>query len=487
MAVEEEKPYRVAPVTLSRVLSAGEASTAALAPLPLPATEWARAERGWAMTRGLPNLGNTCYLNSLLQVLLNTPAVAHVVGVETHECPRTCLTCDFLALRRTPRGQPSSPAALVAHIGALLPAFRPHRQQDPHELFLLLLERWDRRLRQPFEGALTSSVRCPRGHVSATAEPFLNLSLDICSARSLSAAVEGFFAPGGRVAGYLCARCGVRGPATKDYALRSAPLVLALQLLRFNARGEKVSRSVQLEERLRLGGESFELFGLVEHLGSGLGGGHYIAYVRAPNAVWHVADDSRVTPVSFERVKSAKPYLLFFLKKQAEVVASVQSSAVPQPVQAVMPSAALQSAPVVISSAATQPTRVVEAFVPAHVVKITAPSIIAESLSVPSLNEATPKRGEKLQKALPVPVLPTRRLRFGRARRVRLRLLTKLCAPLEALPPLLLDDRALADEFRAPPRVRDAHDIECDRGKTRKLRKRRPKVRLDFDRRAALN
>jgi len=54
----------------------------------------------------------------------------------------------------------------------------------------------------------------------------------------------------------------------------------------------------------------YRLYGVVEHLG-GMGGGHYVAYVRKTNDWYHFSDSSFYR-VTMDNVLSCQAYILFY-------------------------------------------------------------------------------------------------------------------------------------------------------------------------------
>lgn len=58
----------------------------------------------------------------------------------------------------------------------------------------------------------------------------------------------------------------------------------------------------------------YGLYGVLVHSGKSLHNGHYYCFVRGPNNVWHLMDDSAVRPVSEATVLDQKAYMLFYLR-----------------------------------------------------------------------------------------------------------------------------------------------------------------------------
>lgn len=62
---------------------------------------------------------------------------------------------------------------------------------------------------------------------------------------------------------------------------------------------------------------TYNLVGLVLHLGSGLGFGHYISVVRHPGGDWWVWDDQRGHKIDdIKKINPSNIYLLIYQKKR---------------------------------------------------------------------------------------------------------------------------------------------------------------------------
>jgi ubiquitin C-terminal hydrolase len=60
----------------------------------------------------------------------------------------------------------------------------------------------------------------------------------------------------------------------------------------------------------------YELFGIVNHMGS-MRGGHYTAYCKNPNDNWYEYDDDNdVNEVDISKLVSPMAYILFYQKKK---------------------------------------------------------------------------------------------------------------------------------------------------------------------------
>ncbi|OZJ02043.1 hypothetical protein BZG36_05083 [Bifiguratus adelaidae] len=136
---------------------------------------------------------------------------------------------------------------------------------------------------------------------------------------------------------WYCPQCKKHQKATKKFDLWKLPEILVVHLKRFShtrAFRDKIDADVDfptkgLDLSSRVKGKQaesegliYDLFGVDNHFG-GLGGGHYTAYARNfNNAQWYNFDDSRVSPVDVEEVKTPAAYLLFFRRRHANSVAT---------------------------------------------------------------------------------------------------------------------------------------------------------------------
>eukprot|EP00069_Balaena_mysticetus_P020585 bmy_13050T0 len=327
---------------------------------------------GPALT-GLRNLGNTCYMNSILQCLCNTPHLADYFN-------RNCYQDDInrsnllghkgevaeefgIIMKALWTGQYRyiSPKDFKITIGKINDQFAGYSQQDSQELLLFLMDglhedlnKADNRKRHKeenndhlddfkaaehawqkhkqlnesiivalFQGQFKSTVQCLTCHKkSRTFEAFMYLSLPLASTSKCTLQV------------LLQSLQSSTGFAKKDRNLEVATCTFSasetcnccnVMLYSFSYDGrwkQKLQTSVDFPlENLDLSQyvigpknnlRKYNLFSVSNHYG-GLDGGHYTAYCKnAARQRWFKFDDHEVSDISVSSVKSSAAYILFY-------------------------------------------------------------------------------------------------------------------------------------------------------------------------------
>ena len=120
---------------------------------------------------GLHNLGNTCYMNSVVQVLRYVkPVVEKLVKViPEHESLKHFVDLLYQG------SSPNDFAGCLKDFG-----FDPIYQHDAHEFLLTMLDKLYEgvNLKNPFEGTSKTVLKCKNGHISTRSDPFVALSIN---------------------------------------------------------------------------------------------------------------------------------------------------------------------------------------------------------------------------------------------------------------------------------------------------------------------
>ncbi|KAK1374967.1 Ubiquitin carboxyl-terminal hydrolase [Heracleum sosnowskyi] len=308
---------------------------------------------------GLSNLGNTCFLNAIVQCFTHTVPLVEGVRTFDHVTPCDlningfCLICAFrghleISLGSTERFV--SPWKLVDNLSYFSSSFQRYQQEDAHEFLQCFLDRLesscsgsmskevisceekDNFVKQVFGGRLVSKLKCCNcGHVSDTYEPSIDLSLEIKDVTTLQAALESFTKlekiedPETK---FTCENCKEEVSIEKQLLLEETPSVAAFHLKRFKNDGsyvEKIDKFVEFPVELDLQPYTnssrsdaelrFNLYAIVVHDGFFATSGHYYCFIRSSPDTWYKFDDSKVFRVQEADVLFQDAYILFYAKQ----------------------------------------------------------------------------------------------------------------------------------------------------------------------------
>lgn len=316
---------------------------------------------------GFKNLGNTCYLNSVLQCLTYTPPLANFCLQFQHsafcdsvsqqdkksDCP-FCLLEKRIVRSLSIDATLDTPGKIIGGLKHFAEHFRLGRQEDAHEflryvidachttcLRLKKLQQQRRKyvtnggvdgfggstvVKEIFGGALQSQVKCLGcGHESNKVDEIMDISIDVINSSTLKEAFQKFFQPevldGSNK--YKCDSCKKLVAARKQMSILQAPNILVIQLKRFEGiYGGKIDKAITFEEVLVLSSfmcktsqdlhPEYKLFATIVHSGFSPDSGHYYAYIKDAVGRWYCCNDSYVSVSSLQEVFSEKVYILFF-------------------------------------------------------------------------------------------------------------------------------------------------------------------------------
>ncbi|KAJ8366502.1 hypothetical protein AAFF_G00353220 [Aldrovandia affinis] len=236
--------------------------------------------------RGLINLGNTCFMNCIVQALTHTPLLRDFFLSDRHKCEMqadSCLVCEMSQLFQefySGHRSPHIPFRLLHLVWTHARHLAGYEQQDAHEFLIAALDVLHRHCKgddngkkannpnhcnciidQIFTGGLQSGVTCQvcQG-VSTTIDPFWDISLDLpgsstpfwpLSPGSDGSAVNGeshvagpttltdclrrFTRPEhlGSSAKIKCSGCHSYQESTKQLTMKKLPIVACFHLKRF--------------------------------------------------------------------------------------------------------------------------------------------------------------------------------------------------------------------------------------------------------------
>ncbi|XP_071553488.1 uncharacterized protein [Temnothorax nylanderi] len=316
---------------------------------------------------GLKNLGNSCYMNSIIQCLSNTTNLAKYftdnsyaddLNTNNDNMTRGQVVEEVAqVIKALWRGQYKSisPLDLKAAVGQYKLQFESYEQQDSHEFLTFLLDwmhndlkkeanipvemtnaekEWDKAMNSQrsiisdlFFGQLRSTITCSScKQASTTYETFNSLTMSLSQSNrcSLNDCMEKFVT-GQKVSGWKCPKCQTPRDATKKFDFVKLAPIVVIHLNRFAESGgwlEKRNTAVDfpltgfnlkpylvMENTIAIMSNNirnynYSLYAISNHYGT-MDGGHYTAYCKnATQNKWYKYDDQTVTEVSPSQVKS---------------------------------------------------------------------------------------------------------------------------------------------------------------------------------------
>ncbi|KAJ7728518.1 hypothetical protein B0H16DRAFT_1588885 [Mycena metata] len=329
--------------------------------------------------RGLLNLGQTCFMNVVLQSFAHNPLLRNYFLGDKHnsrQCKveEDCTCCEMDKLFTeiySDASTPYGPIAFLVSTWRKSAELSGYAQQDAHEFFISTLNHIHTTSRgstnvscncivhSTFAGQLQSDVICARcGNVNSTVDPMLDVSLELrakvgeapvaAADNTLVGCLRRYTQPeklGPKQ--YSCSKCGKAAhEVSKRLSIRKLPPVLSFQFKRFEHKADKTSRKIDTRIRFpatlnmapfttlvmkaaeKENGSpvfsypgpaamyEYDLFAVINHEGQ-INNGHYTNYARFEDE-WYRFDDDKVTPASLGSVLASSAYMCFYVKRHLD-------------------------------------------------------------------------------------------------------------------------------------------------------------------------
>ncbi|XP_035211828.1 ubiquitin carboxyl-terminal hydrolase 36-like isoform X1 [Stegodyphus dumicola] len=307
---------------------------------------------------GLNNLGNTCFMNTVIQCLTYCPPLANYLLLDNDHPSKCTITgfCMMCLLQKHMKraigksGDVIKPVDVYPRLKLIAKHFQFGQQEDAHEFLRYVIDHLWRSclhqnngikldpaskettvINQIFGGYHRSQVTCLRcREKSNTFDHFMDFILDIKqNVLTLEKALEKFIQPEilEQENAYKCPKCKMKVVAQKRFSVFQPPNVATFQLKRFDYHrtfGGKITKQITYPERLNLRpymsdpkGDPvwYHLYAVLVHSGPTCNSGHYYCYVKNSNNLWYIMDDQRVHQVSLNQVLNQSAYVLFYIKK----------------------------------------------------------------------------------------------------------------------------------------------------------------------------
>ena len=274
--------------------------------------------------KGLPNLGNTCYINSILQCLRYSKTFLYpLLSYDcTNDSPVVKRLIDILFCYTT-----IDHLKEFVHLLSAIPnsEFKLFKQCDAHELYLYVVDNFfeginknnqTKPFNNPFQGMYKSVLSFECGHTSAVTYPFLSISVSVpnlTSAVSVKDLLDTFAQEESLDCAIECEKCKTKKLASKRICVEKYPALMVVHLKRFNGTTLKVQTPILLENTLVLNKHHYSLYAVCNHTGT-MSYGHYTAVCKRKDGSYQMFNDNAVSDIDIPR-ESEVPYILFYKRK----------------------------------------------------------------------------------------------------------------------------------------------------------------------------
>ncbi len=269
---------------------------------------------------GIYNIGNSCYLNSVIQMLFNSDGFKYISKGTLFE--------DFINKYKNYKiYNPAEVKLVVSKNNAM---FANTNQQDSYEFLIYLFDVLDKMLGnsknnllyQNFGIDIKTNIKCKMSNClkesnNKITELFLHLpitnELDLSDSYRTYKSIEILQDDNA----YYCEHCKDKIIARKNTITTKWPENLIIVLKRFDHYMRKDNRQINIPLNWRHG---YKLKGGIIHMGS-YGGGHYI-YFGKNNQDWFIANDSNISKIddidSFINNQGKQSYIVLYEKNIPE-------------------------------------------------------------------------------------------------------------------------------------------------------------------------
>lgn len=267
---------------------------------------------------GIDNVGNTCYLNSALQVLFFSPQLTNVIMFfkDRFHSDNECVTRAYVDIVGDLYSEITPQVAnLMSSFLKEYKYFQNMRMQhDSQETVMCILDSLSETVKKEydfisviFDSKFENVIQCRNcNHKVSSNETARNICIK-SSAECVQEGIDETFAEE-KMDDYKCDLCAEKACYRKRLGHKPSYIVMVV-INMYDNYGQKVKTTMNIDEQIRVNNRMYNLYACICHHGRA-DNGHYTASVKSEN-VWYVIDDETVH-VAKDKLHLRNAYTLFY-------------------------------------------------------------------------------------------------------------------------------------------------------------------------------
>lgn len=288
---------------------------------------------------GLNNIGNTCYLNSAMQLVINCTVLSKVIL--THNFDNKALNIYKSFLIDYKKNKVVNPIIIKNLVGNKIKKFLNNNQHDAHEFLIYLIEILEEGFKNEYKNddkminniklnSLVSTIfdttvssiiyseETNEKTKNRVGEKILSIPIPNTPNPSLNDCLN-LFSEIEKLEGdskWKSEKENKLVNAYKRLYLKSLPKYLIIQLKRFSffSFSNKNNKDINVPINLNINESKYSLRGIIYHSGN-VNGGHYVSVINLKNK-WYLCDDSSISELNDISKYLTRGYIFLFVKQK---------------------------------------------------------------------------------------------------------------------------------------------------------------------------